>query len=186
MFDTTLDTTEIWHRFSNLVYAFVLKRVQNPDDARDIQQDIFLKIHTSIPQLKDKAKLEAWIFQIARHRITDYYRSQKKNYDLKEAQGAYQHSTQEPIADKQELFCCLHPFIQELPERYRKVLEMQALEGLSTEEIATKLSLSVSGVKSRLQRGREMMKTKFVSCCHYEVAENGKLKGEQDCPRCNH
>ena len=70
-------TDEIWQLFSERLKGFILNRVHNSHDAEDILQDIFIKIHNNVHNLRGTDKLESWINQIARNTIIDYYRCQK-------------------------------------------------------------------------------------------------------------
>ena len=176
-------TAEVWEKFHENIYNFILKRVKNESDADDILQEVFLKIHLKKDTLRDESKLQSWIFQISRNAIADFYHTGKKTSD----------SEVEDLEDmdvgfygKQEMFCCLHPFIDELPEKYKSAITLADLNGKKQHEVAEILGLSLSGAKSRVQRAREILKTKFVHCCNFSLNENGDLVGEQDCARCNH
>ena len=71
-------TTEtVWEEFNTGLKHFILKHVHDEPSAEDILQDVFLKIHTHIGNLRESDKLQSWIFQIARNAITDFYRAHK-------------------------------------------------------------------------------------------------------------
>ena len=72
-------TKTIWEEFRDSLKGFISARVQNKDDAEDILQDVFFKIHKKIDTLKDESRLPSWIYQITRHSIIDYYRSTKSH-----------------------------------------------------------------------------------------------------------
>ena len=67
-------TDQIWQEFSDRLRLFILRRVRNENDTEDILQDAFWKIHNNLHTLKHGDKLEAWIYQIARNTIIEYYR----------------------------------------------------------------------------------------------------------------
>ena len=73
----TASTEVIWEECSLHLRRFILGRVHLEQDAEDVLQDVFVKIHNNLHSLKDEDKLEAWIFQIARNAIVDYYRLTK-------------------------------------------------------------------------------------------------------------
>ena len=176
------ETQLVWDEFHDNVYGFILKRVQNTSDASDILQDVFVKIHTSLHSLKDESKVEAWVYQITRNSINDFYRKAKGESgeevpDVEDMDVGFY--------GKQEMFCCLDPFIEELPEKYKEAIKLSDIEGKKQTEIAETLGISYSGVKSRVQRAREILKDKFVEGCNFTINEEGQLEGEQDCPRCN-
>ena len=175
-------TAEVWEKFHDNIYNFIFKRVKNESDTDDILQDVFMKIHLHKAKLKDESKLQSWIYQISRNTIADFYRSDKSN----------QSSEPEDLEDmdvgfygKQEMFCCLHPFIEELPDKYKSAIKLSDLEGKKQQEVADILGITLSGAKSRVQRARDILKGRFVECCNFSMDENGHLMGEQDCPRCN-
>ena len=65
---------QIWVEYKNSLHAFLLSKVSNPADAEELLQDILLKTHLQIHQLKDQASIKPWLFQIANHAIIDFYR----------------------------------------------------------------------------------------------------------------
>ncbi|OJJ22625.1 hypothetical protein BKI52_06765 [marine bacterium AO1-C] len=176
-------TTEIWETFSSQLLNFIKSKVSNKEDAYDLLQEIFIKIHTQLNRLEDEQKIEAWVYQISRYTIQDYYRgyyraSQKMNESVEQLQE----TPEENQAYQQVAYCCWEPFVTQLPEKYRIVFEL-SLQGHKQAAIAQQLNTSLSNVKMRLQRAKEMLKKEFISCCGYHLGENGKLKGDQDCQR---
>ena len=83
---------------------------------------------------------------------------------------------------------CLLPMIQSLPELYRKTLLLSEIESLSQKEVAQKLGLSLSAVKSRVQRGRERLKKLLLECCRFEFDHQGTVTDfenkEDSCKQC--
>ena len=65
----------IWNQFSSDLKSFILSRVKNEDDADDILQNTFIKIHDNLSKLRDNSKIKPWIYQITRNLIIDYFRS---------------------------------------------------------------------------------------------------------------
>src|SRR5216683_1532991 len=80
-----MTTERIWEEFHPRLKQFILKRIPDQQNAEDILQEVFLKIHTRIDTLRDEEKLQSWIYQIARNAIADYYREQKATVELSEA-----------------------------------------------------------------------------------------------------
>ena len=73
-------TTElIWKAFSERLRKFIRVRVADEADAEDLLQEVFIRIHTRIDTLKDDTRLTAWVYQIARNLIIDYYRSRRES-----------------------------------------------------------------------------------------------------------
>jgi RNA polymerase sigma-70 factor, ECF subfamily len=67
------------------------------------------------------------------------------------------------------------PMIQFLPEEYATPLKMADIDGLKQAVIAEKLGLSLTATKSRIQRARQLLKSEFITCCHFETDKNGQL-----------
>lgn len=76
---------------------------------------------------------------------------------------------------RRELASCLLPMIESLPDRYRDVVMLSEIEGLSHKEIAAKKGLSLPGVKSRVRRGRAMIKKLLMDCCRFEFDHRGNV-----------
>jgi len=174
-------TEKIWEDFHTKLNIFILKRVPDDQTAEDILQDVFLKIHTRIDTLRNTDKLQAWIYQIARNAITDYYRTHKPI-----AEAPEEISMPEPLLNEdviQELAPCIRAMIDSLPADSRQALILTEYEDLSQKELAERLGISFSGAKSRVQRAREKLKTMLLDCCHFEFDHAGRVIDYQ--PRCN-
>jgi RNA polymerase sigma-70 factor, ECF subfamily len=164
----------VWDKFSEKLKNFLCKRVNDTSIADDLLQEIFVKIHLKLHLLKDEKKLENWVFQIAYNQLNDYYKSNKKTLEYAVDEVDLQPNTE----DKNHFESCLLPFIENLPEKYRESIVMSDMQGIKIKDIAHQLNISESGIKSRIQRGREMIKQHFVDCCHLHIDSKGKLKGE--------
>jgi RNA polymerase sigma-70 factor, ECF subfamily len=74
-----------------------------------------------------------------------------------------------------EISPCLRPMLNYLPEKYREAVRFADLEGMTQIELANRLGLSLSGAKSRVQRGREQLKALLMECCQFEFDCRGKV-----------
>jgi len=166
-------TEQIWREYHAHLHRFIQRRVHDRSIAEDILQDVFVKIQSRIITLKEEKKIQSWIFQITRNAIIDHFRVIKKTSELPETLA----SPEKDLSDKarQELVHCLLPMIQSLPELYRKTLLLSEIESVSQKEVAQKLSLSLSAVKSRIQRGRERLKKLLLECCRLEFDHQGTV-----------
>lgn len=172
------DTQHIWNSFSTHVYNFVKTKVSRKEDAEDILQDIFIKIHLNLDKLQSATKLQSWVFQITRNVINDYYRHTRLDTD-ELSQDVYIDENEGNYLDS--LVSCLEPFIHKLPETYKDVIMLSEVEGLKHKEVAERLNISTEAAKSRVKRGRQILKTQFADHCHFVIDENGKLIGEHLC-----
>ena len=162
----------IWAAFAAPLQRFIRRRVENDADADDLLQMVFAKIHSGIGALADSERLPAWIFQIARRTLIDHFRSRESAPEFVDLPDELAHVAESPAAVS-ELADCVRPMIGRLPEPYRQALTLTDLEGLTQRELADALSLSLSGAKSRVQRGREQLKTQLLACCHLEFDRRG-------------
>lgn len=168
-----LEISLIWHDYYPQLKKFVSNRIHNQADVEDIVQQVFMKINNHIEDLKDDQKLTSWIYQIARNSMVDYFRKEKWNDELLDQQQTIDEYDEPDLA--QEVIACFESVIQQLPEKYKVALELSMLKGMSQKEMSEQLGISYSGAKSRVQRGREMLKELLTGCCHIESDHYGNI-----------
>lgn len=166
-------TAQIWEEFHRQLRAFILARVNDPADADDILQDVFLKIHTRIETLRDQDRLAAWLYQIARNAIIDFYRARQPSAELPETFAVLDEPNESNAVDSISAY--LKTLVNDLPQKYREAVLLTEYEGLTQEEMGTRLGLSLSGAKSRVQRGRDLLREELLDCCHFEFDRVGNL-----------
>jgi RNA polymerase sigma-70 factor (ECF subfamily) len=163
----------IWDHVHQGLRAFILKRVNSEADADDLLQEVFVRVHRQLRQLKHPDRLVSWIFKIARHAIIDHYRSAERHpettvglaADLEDTIAMSQSTGTMSDDARRELAGCLRPMVEQLPVKYREAVKLVELEGLTNQEAASRLGLSVAGMKSRVQRGRHQLKHMLDDCC---------------------
>ncbi len=79
MNNETITTEHIWELLSAKLRGFLLQRVSDPQMAEDLLQETFLRIHSKLGNIKHEQRLTAWVFQIARNLVIDYYRSKGRD-----------------------------------------------------------------------------------------------------------
>lgn len=149
---------------------FIHGKVKNLQDAEDIVQEVFIRAQQKSDQLKEPEKVSAWMYSITRNSIIDYYRNKKKHLE---------ESLQE-TAEEYNLFndCvahCIHELMKTLPEPYREAMILTEINQLSQKDLAEKLNISYSGVKSRVQRARQMIKDKMNELYHIKTDGFGNV-----------
>lgn len=163
------------------VRAFVRRRVPHPQDAEDIAQDALLRLYRSVEDLRHVEAFEGWMYQVTRSAITDHYRRAPRQPlpmdpdDL----GRTSELDQEPPTVEAELAGCLRSLLDRVPEDYRRALQLTDLGTLTQREAAGRLGLSASGMKSRVQRGRRLLRAEIRRCCEVTLAANGTLADAQ-------
>lgn len=167
----------VWSEFSARLEQFIRSRVADTATAEDLLQDVFLKLQSRLDEFRDPLKLRGWLFLVARNAIIDHYRTRKKTSELSEAIPAdlWEHET-----EAKELKAVFHRLLQSLPGPSRDALVLTEFEGLSQEQLARRLGISISGAKSRVQRAREQLKELLVDYCHREFS---RAVGGQPCPK---
>lgn len=161
--------------FAPRLRAFIRRRVRDDTLADDLAQETLLKVYRSRATLRDDAKLEAWLYQIARGTIIDHYRRQRPQDELPESLAG--ESPDEIAAMRARVVASMKRFLEELPEAYREPVRLAEIEGLPLARIALRLDLSLTAVKSRVQRGRAMLKKKLQACCRFEFDRLGQVIG---------
>jgi len=185
--DLVMDVQRVWKEYGAQLRNFLASRVSTPEDAEDLLQEILIKTHKKLSSVKEPEKFKAWLFQVARNGLMDYYRKRRSTaseQNLPEHESLAQDSPDQVISVYAELSQCIKPFLGELPEKYRQAIEEVDLNGTSQKELAEGLGLSHSAVKSRVQRGRQLLKDLFETCCSYDLDARGNLmdyKENSDC-----
>lgn len=176
---------KVWHEYRSRLAAFIRSKVAE-GMVDDLLQDVFMKIHLRIDSLKDDTKLESWLYQITRNVITDYYRSKRTSEELPE--WIEQPQPEEEAIIREELSACLEPMVKELPDKYRNAIQLSEIENKTQQEVAEQEGISLSGAKSRVQRGRALLKSMLNDCCHLEINNHNQVvsyeKKESDCKFC--
>ncbi len=149
-------STITWDNLYKELVTFVHAKVKNKSNAEDIVQDVFIKVHTKSAQLKEADKITSWIYQITRNAVTDHFRSNSKTLEPVNVnwESDY-HEFNDCVSH------CLKVLMSTLPDKYRVPLELAELENMSQYELAERLNISYSGARSRVQRGRQMLKEKL-------------------------
>ncbi len=169
-----------WTDAATKLRPFVARRVPSPE-IDDVMQDIFVRMQRGLPGLRDEERFTAWLFQVARSSIAEHGRARARHpVALHPSIGE---ETDVPAAAAEDddreamrsLSACVAMFVAALPSRYRKAVTMVELEGLTAREAAELAGISVSGMKSRVQRGRERLRRMFELCCELALDARGKV-----------
>ncbi len=159
-------TEDVWTAFRQRLYDYIRARSRSSEDAEDILQDVFEKVHRSVGTLEDTANLTSWIYRVTHNTIVDHYRKKQPSPTAQEPVVVVETDTS---AAEQTLAPFLHDLIAALPTPYRDALALTELDGLTQQEMGHQLGLSTSGAKSRVQRGRAMVRDQLLDCCHIEL-----------------
>ena len=167
--------------FQQPVYGLVYRIVNDPADAADTTQDVFLKVFRGMKHFHGESSLKTWIYRIALHEAANRrrwwfrHKARETSIEPPEADGpnVVDRTVQAALTDRAE-----SPFdnvahhevqrrveeeLRRLPEPYRTTLILRDLEDMSYEEIAEVLEVSLGTVKSRLTRGRDALRQRLTA-----------------------
>lgn len=171
---TAMGSTQVpWREYRSRLYRFVRSRVRDDHAAEDIVHDVFVKALAKRDTLRDQDAMLPWLFQIAMNAIRDNGRRQRPDR-VTDNEELFDDVAAEPTPqDMQDLASCLMAMIEHLDEPYRSAVKRSEIDGVQMRIIAEELGISLSGVKSRVQRGRAKLRDLMTSCCQLEVDEHG-------------
>jgi RNA polymerase sigma-70 factor (ECF subfamily) len=155
------------------VRRFIRRRVVDDHTADDLLQEVFLRIHRNLAGLGDGDRLAAWVYRIARNVVHDHHR--------RGPGGEAPLVDDPPSAEDRtgDILCrageWLDELIRQLPEGYAEAVRHSEIDGHTQQEVADRLGLSLSGAKSRIQRGRAMLKDMLDGCCRFHFDRRGNL-----------
>ena len=171
------DTRRVDHELEARLRSFVARRVPAPD-VDDVLQDAFERIVVALPTLRDEERLAPFLYRIARSAVVDSHRARGRLSRVElDAVGEPESNDEsgEPSLVEQELSSYVVVSIARLPSPYREAVTLTELEGLSQRAAAEALGISLSGMKSRVQRGREKLRALLDECCRIAVDARGRV-----------
>jgi RNA polymerase sigma-70 factor (ECF subfamily) len=175
-----LDTERVWREMHEQISSFVSRRVRSSADVDDIVQRIFLQVHQALPALRDADRLHAWLYRTARRAIIDHYRAPAHRREVPAGdvldgvpERADDAAPDDEASALRELAGCVSPLLASLGEADREALRLIEVDGLTQVEAARQLGLTVSGMKSRVQRARARLRTVVDACCRLELDRRG-------------
>ncbi len=175
----SVSTEHAWQALSQQLRAFFRRRVMDDQLAEDLLQETFVRVHNGLASLQEQERLAAWVQRVAHNTLRDYFR---KGFVSKEILAPddvvadaipEEHTSEENY--NEEIAAGLRCLAQQLPPRYREAIDLAEVQGLTQGEVGARLGLSLSGAKSRVQRGRDKLKDLLLKCCHFELDRRGNV-----------
>lgn len=171
----------------DILYNFALRTTGDPDDAKDLLQETFLKAYRFWDKYEKGTNIRAWLFRIMKNSYINRYRKETREpdkVDYEDVENFYdsiRDDSKETSDLQQRMFGNLlgdevTTALQELPDDFRTVVILCDIEGLTYEEIAEFLNCPIGTVRSRLHRGRKMLQARL----HAYAKEHGYLSEEPD------
>lgn len=177
-------TAHVWESFSADVRRYFARRVAEPQDADDLVQEVFLRVHRHLPELRAGERVAPWVFRVARHALIDFYR-RRATRDVAEPVDESLPMDEGDDASMTELVASwLEDFLPALDAADHEALRLADIDGVAQTELARRWGVSVSGAKSRVQRARRRLRELVLACCHVEFDRHGNVLGYEKRERC--
>lgn len=162
-----------WTEVATKLRPFIARRVSDAD-IDDVLQDVLLRMHRGLGQLADEQRFSGWMYQVARSAIAEHARTRARHPIAEPPELAAETAEDDRVAAT-ALAACLTVFVARLPSPYREAVTLVELEGLTIREAADLAGISVSGMKSRVQRGRGQLRDLLDACCAIALDSRGKV-----------
>jgi len=170
---------QILERYRTPIYNLCYRMTRNPEDARDLGQEIFIKVFSLLERYDEEYAFSSWLFRIATNHCIDHLRRNRLRLLSLERDGGYDEEEAEiqipdpgPPPDvklqRREAVERLEEVIAELPPHYRVITLLRHDQELSYEEIAEALDLPLGTVKARIHRARNMIQ-QILHARGYEI-----------------
>ena len=166
---------ELAERYGSRIYQLALRQMKNREDAEEVTQDVLMKVYRKIGAFRGDSALSSWIYRITFNTAMSRLRTSKlarqaQQHERNREDGEKHTAPREP-ADwsampdeavlRAQLRRAVFAAIEDLPEIYRAPVVLRDIEGLSTEEASTRLRVKDQTLKSRLHRGRLMLRERL-------------------------
>jgi RNA polymerase sigma-70 factor, ECF subfamily len=166
-----------WAETTTRLRAFIARRVDNPHIADDITQDVLTRSLAG-GTLDTLDNPTGWLYRAARNAVIDHYRLRRRHQPLLDDD---ERGTQPEVGDSgpnqatRELARCLQPLVDQLQPIYRDALTRVDLHGQTHVQAAAATGISLSGMKSRVQRGRHQLRDLLTTCCAVHTDSTGAI-----------
>ena len=184
-------TERMWQEVIAQLRGFVRRRIADPDRADDLISDILLRIHQNLGSVDDQERLAHWVSRVARNAVIDEYRRAARAREQllptltdTEAIDPVDSEPDDESSVLDELSGCLRPLLAGLPAEQRRAVEMIDLDGMPQANAARREEVSLSGMKSRVQRGRRRLAELLGQCCTLTLDARGVPMDYERAPGC--
>jgi len=175
--------TRLISQYHQTIYNLVYRILDDPTDAPDTTQEIFIKVFRGMAKFNCESSLKTWMYRIAIHEASNrrrwFFRHKVQELSIEPARDETQNrseSLRDSLLDhgespfetvaRSQVRARVEQVLQELPEHYRTAVVLRDIEDLSYEEIAEMTETSLGTVKSRLVRGREALRKRLERYAH--------------------
>lgn len=152
----------LYHKYYRTMFGVCLRYCKDRDVAEDVLQDGFIKVFKNIGKYRGTGSLEGWIRRIMVNTALEHHRKSARFIALTDLEEAMSEDTGHDVVDQMSGEEILE-LIQALPDGYRTIFNLFAIEGFSHREIATKLNISEGTSKSQFARARKQLQEKVLA-----------------------
>ena len=163
---------KVYEDHAEMGYNLCLNYLQNPEDAEEASQDVFVKVHGQLAKFAGRSSLKTWIYRIAVNQCLDHLKARKRQKRDGIHVPIFPFGTSNPVLagnfrhpgvqlEDKEATERIFRYINELPAKQKTALILKTLEGLPQQEIAEIMKMSVKAVESLLSRARSNLKKKL-------------------------
>ena len=171
-----------WEELEGQLRPFVARRLSDTADVDDVLQNIYLRIQAGVGELRDSERFGLWVYRVARSALADHGRSRAR-HPLPSTEPTDEIAVAPPtdVAEdgdgsaEHALAKNLAVFVAALPSPYREAVTLTELQGMSQKDAAEMLGISLSGMKSRVQRGRQQIREMLQACCEIALDARGRV-----------
>lgn len=164
---------KLFEYYKTPVYNFVVRMIDQPQDAEDVVQEVFVKMYQKLSTLRDSRYFSSWLFRIAKNEAINYsHKHRRWPFDsiddfnnsqiatLRTDEEAYEKNPQRKV-EKDEFERLVQNALNEMPKHYRAAFILGVIEGYSYKEVAEILGCSVNNIKARVFRARVVLSQKL-------------------------
>jgi RNA polymerase sigma-70 factor, ECF subfamily len=155
---------DLFEAHKDRVYTIAFHYSGNEAMARDVSQQVFLKLFTTIKQFREDSHFTTWLYRIVANACTDEHRKRRRFVQFSpeiEVSHMTEQGSQESGFHRREVAESVRGAISELTPKLRLPILLKYVEGLSYDEIAQALDVSIGTISSRLNRGHKMLAHKL-------------------------
>jgi len=173
MTQTQVPVTELDQTYSQMRQAlthYLQRQLGDAGTAEDLVQDVFIKALKAIREDRAPRDLPAWLYRAAQTTLIDHWRTQRPGSDAV-PDDLPDSEEDDAVLLHQALASCLRPMTERLPVHYRDALLAADFDGQRLKTLAEAEGVSLSAIKSRVSRGRALLREEVLACCHVDMAE---------------
>src|SRR6516164_6867462 len=178
----------IAQQFRAEIFAYIKSKVSDPAIADDLTQETFVKVGRALAKGATPEHFRGWLYQIARNTTIDFLMESRRFVPLKDS-TLNREASQSEASDsddgefRKNLFSYTLNVIKTLPVEDREVLVLTEIDGLSREELAAELKISLTAAKSRVHRARTKLRKAIEKCCRLVTDPYGRVIDWQNVDR---